>query len=266
MTPTGPPQMILHRIRLAVVACALAVVVPVIATPAAAAPAGTIKVAPSMGMCGVGTGRAVTACAAAYVQRWLRHVGRTGAVRETVWVSRGAVGGWPSRTVPGGVCGFAQPLVGLHHCDGTTFVHARDESTLRSDATAIVALLHESGHGIQELAGLDPVAATLGGDRLFQFEQSADCWAGMGVRWLIDTHQRPATTYTAGTALLRAAGGTPDRDHGSGAQRAHAFAMGYTHGAMVCNTFVNVNGVSPEVAPGPQFGLSALDRRDRRPR
>ncbi len=211
-------------------------------SPATAAPIGTTHVTPDRDACGDHGGVRSVSCAAYLTDRWLRRMGLGDVVRETVLVAPVGAGLWRSST--GGICGFgaAGKLgLGLHHCDHRTFVYPSQDFTLLSDdVTTVTALAHESAHGVQERAGLDPVAVTLSfdGDRLLPLELSADCWAGIALRWFVDEGMLAPTARAGARGLLRAAAG--GLGHGSAQQRQSAFDAGYLQGATACNRLLGM--------------------------
>lgn len=210
------------------------------AQPAQASPWGTVRIQPSTAACGGTDLVRYARCGAAFTERFLRNRGVGGVVRETVLVQQPSVGVWPSSTTDG-ICGFARvgPIgLGLHHCDRLTFIEPRrDAKILTSDVRAITALVHESGHGIQERAGFDPVAVTLSGDnrRLFPLEQSADCWSGVGIAWFVGQRMLPSAVVRESRSLFREIG---DPGHGAGEQRVAAFDAGLHRGAAACDTIL----------------------------
>ncbi|GAB93924.1 hypothetical protein [Gordonia rhizosphera] len=219
-------------------------------SPATAAPIGTTHVTPDRGACGDHGGVRSVSCAAHLTERWMRRMGLGDVVRETVLVAPVGAGLWRSSTT-GGICGFgaAGKLgLGLHHCDHRTFVYpSQDFMLLSDDVTTVTALAHESAHGVHERAGLDPVAITLSfdGHRLLPLELSADCWAGMALRWFVDEGMLAATARAGAQGLLRAAAG--GLGHGSAQQRQSAFDAGYLQGATACNRLLG----TPTFPAGP---------------
>lgn len=229
----------MRRLILAVVAASFLTIGAQFAAPASASPPGTTPIQPSMAACGGNSVVARVRCAAGFTQAWLTHRGRPGLVAATVLQATTTVGAWHSSTT-GGICGYstvAPVRFGMHHCDRTTFVvPSLDGKILASDDTAIVALAHESGHAVQERAGFDPVAVTLANDAagMLPLEQSADCWAGMALRWYIDRGMRSPAALTHGRALMVLIG-SRDTGHGTSAQRVAAFDAGYFSGAASCD-------------------------------
>ncbi|NMO05246.1 hypothetical protein HH308_28910 [Gordonia sp. TBRC 11910] len=222
----------------AIVAACLALCSALTST-AMASPPGITPITASMAACGGHTTTRHIQCGAAFTDAWLRHRHHAGLVAATVVTGPGTVGVWHSGTT-GGICGYStvKPLrFGMHHCDGTTFVvPSLDGPVLASDDTAIVAMTHESAHAVQERAGFDPVAVTLAQDAagMFPLEQSADCWAGMAVRWFITRGMRPLSTL-ANARKLMALIGSRDSGHGTSIQRVAAFDAGYRDGASSCD-------------------------------
>lgn len=223
-----------------VVLAALALALP---TPAGAQaqPWGTVRVQPSTSACGGHDLASRAACGAAFTAQFLRSRGAADVVRETLIVAPGGVGVWRSSTT-GGLRRFGRVGgvgIGLHHCDRRTFVDpGKDAKIFTGDVAAITALVHESAHGIQERSGYDPVAVTLSGDRrrLYPLEQSADCWAGVGIAWFIAMGKLPRGADRPARDLLR--GVNSSAGHGSGAERAAAFDAGYTRGAAACDAIL----------------------------
>lgn len=223
-----------------------------IPSQAQAAPIGTVHVVPSLEACSQ-TGLEVNVqCGAAYVDMWLAHNHASEAVQETVLVQRPSMGVWlrPDLRIR---CGYIDTPIfalGLHNCAGMTFVDLNtknDRMILASRVWSMIVLAHESGHGMQERAGLDPVTMTVTNnlDGLFPLEQSADCWAGMATRWWTDQHILPITSQETGDALMRAIGVEGERGHGSPGQRQRAFDAGFLSGAPACNAIVGRAGVFP---------------------
>lgn len=176
-------------------------------------------------------------CGAAFTARWLAHRGVPDVVVRTVIQQPMTVGAWRSGTT-GALCGYTTvaPLrFGMHHCDRTTFVvPSLDGAVLETDVTTITALAHESGHGVQERLGFDPVTTTLRGDsaRLLPLEQHADCWAGAAVSWYIAQSMLPSAARGPARTLLSRLG-SPD-GHGTSTQRVAAFDAGFARGASWC--------------------------------
>lgn len=213
---------------------------------AQATPVGPTVISPDETACAratTGDIRALTACGAGYTEEWLAHNGVGGVVEHTVLLPNNVVDIHPSRT--GSVCGYIEVTVfslGLHHCDGITYVSAtHDAKRILNPAEAIAAFVHESGHAMQERAGLDPVLATLRnprGPQLFPCEQSSDCWAGAAYRWFAARRDAYADIATA-TKLFERIGVVGDRGHGSPAQRVSAFKLGLEQGSGACNVYFN---------------------------
>lgn len=213
-----------------------------VGTASAAPPPGTTLVTGSLEACGSSNVKDIAACATARSGEWLAHMKESGAVKQVVWMNSVAAGVWRSSSTRG-ICGFSSIGLGLHHCEGTTFINPRtDTELLRNDVTALVALSHESAHGLQEKAGLDPVWVTVvNSPDLFRYEQSADCWAGMAMRWYIARHIVTWRDLGVARDLLRASGGNrADAGHGIGAQRVAAFDAGLRRGATACNTIIGL--------------------------
>lgn len=220
------------------------VAMSMLVVPAAqAAPLGTLHVVPSMQACGSNDPASHTQCAAGYTSQWLASQGLGDIVRETVFVQPSTIGVWQSSTT-GGLCGtgnLGSFAVGMHHCDRTTFVDlVADHRIITSDVAAITALAHESGHGMQERYGLDPVDATLRNDmkRLFPMEQSADCWAGVALRWYVQHGMLPVSAKAEAEASMRSIGVEGEQGHGSPSQRQSAFDAGFEQGGAACNTII----------------------------
>lgn len=227
----------MHRVVVAI----LAIVLGSAAAPAAAAPPplGTVEVSPSMAACGKTGAVDHVRCGAAFTARWLAHRRTPDVVARTVIQQPVTVGAWRSGTT-GALCGYTnvRPIrFGMHHCDRTTFVvPSLDGAVLASDVTTITALAHESGHGVQERRGYDPVTVTLLGesDRLFPLEQHADCWAGAAMSWYTAQSMLPASAPAQARTLMRELG-SRDAGHGTSVQRLAAFDAGFTHGATSCD-------------------------------
>ncbi len=235
--------------RVAAISLAVGIVAGIVAglfgeAPSAhAAPAGFTVVTPSIAACDSaaahrGDLRALTACGAGYVAKWLRHTGASGVVTSTVITPKLSAGLHRSSTT-GFVCGYAPLVFGMHHCDRTTYMSRGDSEILRTPAQAIAALVHESGHGLQERAGLDPVLVTLQGPtspRLFPYEQSSDCWAGAAYRWFVSTGM-PHVNVAEATSLFARIARDGDHGHGSPRQRVAAFQLGLKSGSGACNVY-----------------------------
>ncbi|MFZ1360508.1 MAG: hypothetical protein WAS27_00540 [Candidatus Saccharimonadales bacterium] len=220
--------------------------------PAAAAPLGTTRVVPSTAACQQRGMDANVRCAVALVDRFLSAKGANDVVRETVLVGPNTVGVWFNSDLSVR-CGFSSlpPAfsTSLHYCDGITFVDLNlsfDRKIMTSRTLAVIVLTHESGHGLQERAGLDPVGASLSGTKvqLYQLESSADCWAGVGTKWYVTQGLLPASAKTEGVKLMRSIGVEDDgHGHGSASNRQRAFEAGYDQGSTACNALVGHNGV-----------------------
>ncbi|MGB6243755.1 hypothetical protein [Gordonia sp. (in: high G+C Gram-positive bacteria)] len=239
---------VLTRCCLLLIAALLSASLAAPAARSAPAPLGTTPITPSAAQCGKQTSVATTAaCGAALRDKFLRARGQSDVVRHTVVTPPGWGWGWWSQAGPT-ICGYADfpavpglPVlaVGTHHCDRTTFVVAnRDQYLFADDLRATVVLIHESGHGVQERAGADVVLPTLLGDVATQkpLEQSADCWAGVGIGYLIAEGDLPASARDGALALMNAVGdGVPGTMHGTGAERQAAFEAGLRDGVRACN-------------------------------
>ena len=105
------------------------------------------------------------------------------------------------------------------------------------DAGPVVALAHEWGHHLQALRRVTPPRTPA---QSVNYENQADCIAGAWTNyagaqgWL----ELPDDLDDVG-GLLRAIGSreTSRRDHGTGAERANAFHLGYRDGVKGCNSF-----------------------------
>lgn len=116
-------------------------------------------------------------------------------------------------------------------------------------AAALIA--HEYGHAIQRMASLvnrrTPVLV---------FEQQADCFAGMYIRWVAEGHS-PRMTISTGEGLNRVLAAaiairdpliTPDtaelleEGHGTALDRITAFQMGFNTGVTAC-TAINIDEI-----------------------
>lgn len=209
------------------------------APPAAALPppaAQTQVVTPTLQACAEPAMADRIECGAARTARWLDSIHASTAVQRTVLIKPTTGGVWRS-TSTGGVCGFvriSRITLGVHHCDGTTFIDPVAASPLLTDdIAATIVLAHEATHGLQELAGRDPVAATLSGDasRIKPLELSADCMAGIAASWMMRQHLLPPAASARGRALMGRSGSP---SHGSSAERVAAFTAGLTDGRVVC--------------------------------
>ena len=177
-------------------------------------------------------------CAAARTQLWLRSTNSGAVVLQTVIMAPFTAGAWRSSTT-GGVCGFGRvgtASLGVHHCDRITFIDpTASKELLRDNVAATVVLAHEAGHGMQENAGIDPVAATLSGDtsRVKPLELSADCAAGVATAWLVSRRLLPESAPERGRVLMRSAG-SRDAAHGTSSERAQSFEAGLIGGTTEC--------------------------------
>lgn len=241
----------MHKIRGALLVIAILAVIAVATGPgyAHAVPASPSVITPDTTACAhatTGDIRALAACGAGYTQEWLAYNGVNGVVKRTVLLPNNTIGIHQSQTT-GFICGYVETTVfsfGLHHCDGTTYVSAtHDPKLVVRPSEAIAAFIHESGHGMQERAGLDPVLATLThltGPELFPYEQSSDCWSGAAYRWFVSRHV-PYVDVLQATAFFRRNGidGSDGTGHGSPTQRVSAFKLGYDQGSRACNVYFN---------------------------
>ncbi len=227
--------------RRAVVAALAVLIMPAWfgASTAAApvAPIGTTTLAGSDRACdGPQTGPAGNvACGIWLVNQWLSLRRSRGVVAQTVAVAPGAFGVWRSSTT-GGVCGFTPVLLGMHHCDRTTFVNFRlDRRLIEARDLAFTVLAHESAHGVQERRGKDPVAATLTNDvpAMLPLEQQADCWAGAALAWAVRRGHFGPQALPRARALFRS-GGQAGSGHGSPEARDRQLTTGYANGPSAC--------------------------------
>lgn len=207
------------------------------AVAAPAAPLGTVALVGSQRACaGPQAGpEGNVACGIWMVDQWLSSRGLRGVVAQTVAVSPGAFGLWPSATT-GGVCGFAPVLLGMHHCDRTTFVNFRlDRRLIEARDLAFTVFAHESAHGVQERRGKDPVAATLTNDvpAMLPLEQQADCWGGAALAWAVRRGHFGPQALPRARALFRS-GGRAGSGHGSPDARDHQLTVGYANGPSAC--------------------------------
>ncbi|MFT3659875.1 MAG: hypothetical protein QM809_00325 [Gordonia sp. (in: high G+C Gram-positive bacteria)] len=108
---------------------------------------------------------------------------------------------------------------------------------MTNDARATVVLLHESGHGMQERAGIDPVTPSLLGsaEQLKPLELSADCWAGVGIAYLIKNRDLPPGALRQARSVFVMSG---DAVHGNAFERGTSFTAGYRRGPAACNEIV----------------------------
>lgn len=210
-----------------------------------AVPLGTTPVVASMKACNDDAFEQWISCGAAYTETWLEQQSLRGVVSSTVFAPNWTFGVWQSETT-GGICGYVELGgfgFGMHHCDGISFVSiTSDPSMITSVNAAIVALAHESGHGMQERAGIDPVVTTLvnpKGAQLFPLEQSSDCWAGAAFKWYVQQGMRTMSDKYDATAFVRSVGQEGDKGHGSPDQREAAFNNGFNNGSGACNTYVD---------------------------
>lgn len=221
------------------------------AASAAPIPAGTTPVVASMEACNGDSFDQWISCGAAFTNDWLQHEGSGDVVEATVTAPSLSLGLWPSATT-GGVCGFVEVGgigFGMHHCDRVSFVSAAsDPHMVTSKIAGIVALSHESGHGMQEKAGLDPVATTLqntSGPQLFPYEQSSDCWAGAAFSWYIQQGMLSGNDVPAAMAFIASIGIEGEAGHGSPSQRQAAFNNGLNGGSAACNAYFPGQHVFP---------------------
>ncbi len=239
------------KMRMVIGTIAAIVGIMLMAGQAQATPIGTSHVIPSIAACDQTSPQQTVSCAAAYVNRWLAHKGARGVVKETVLVGRPSAGVWlrPDLRVR---CGFSSVpgvfVTSMHHCDGITFVDLNellDRTVMSRKVWAIVVMAHESAHGMQERAGIDPVMPTIMSNKaaMFPLEQSADCWAGMAMRWYIQRGMLPSSARADGQFLMRGIGVEGERGHGSPGQRQAAFDAGYDRGAPACSAIVGRSGV-----------------------
>ncbi len=237
-------------------AIALAASATALAAPAGAVPQpGTTVVAPSLAACQTPgeTPRANVACAAALTNVFLRAQSKAAAVRQTVIVAPPAAG-VSYNPGNGDLCAYAEIgrlSLGMHHCNGVTYVSpsaSGDAGIIARRSSAIAALLHESSHGVQELAGLRPVSTTLFGTsaQIKRLELSSDCWAGVGVLWL--TKHGYITKAVLAQARTFMAGLSDSHGHGDGLERVGAFDRGNRGGPGACNAIIGVRGVYPRSA------------------
>lgn len=215
-------------------------------TPVSAAPAGTVPIYPTMQAChNPATLMSRARCAGAYVNTWLAATNNR-TVSTAIIIPNG-VGLWRS-TSTATVCGHASApglQISLHHCNHTTFINpVTDQRYFATVPVAIVALVHESAHALQERHGIDPVAITLSlsPDRLLPLERSADCWAGAAFRWYLLRGMLTRRELNEAVTIYRHT--RTSFGHGTQAQRRHAFWSGYQDGVNACNRFLGASAYS----------------------
>jgi hypothetical protein len=104
-------------------------------------------------------------------------------------------------------------------------------------AGPISGLAHEYGHFLQSIAGVpDPTNPT----ETIQHEDQADCVSGAFIGYLTGRGviEDPKDLDNVGQYLAATASAEgPGRDHGTAAERAQSFELGYTGALPACNRF-----------------------------
>jgi predicted metalloprotease len=109
--------------------------------------------------------------------------------------------------------------------------------TRTGDAGPAVGLAHEFGHHIQQMAGVGPPRTA---DESVRHENQADCLAGAWTRY---TDKQGWLEYPDDIEdiellfpLIGSAEG-PERDHGTVAERARSFQLGFDGDVDACSRF-----------------------------
>lgn len=213
------------------------------AAPAQAAPLGTTPITASIASCNASDFESRIECGTAFVEKWLEYTGNSQVLKQTVLVPNWYIEVHRSATT-GFICGAVELeffSFGMHHCDRTTFISLRHDPKLFTTLNQVIAaLVHETGHGMQEQAGKDPVATTLSGitsPRLFPFEQSSDCWSGAAFKWFVSQGLRTSAQAEDAAAFMATIGEEGDHGHGNPRQREAAFRLGFDQGKGACNVY-----------------------------
>lgn len=213
------------------------------AASAQAAPLGTTPITANMASCHQSDFVSRIECGTVFVEKWLEYTGNSQVLQQTVLVPNWTVEVHRSATT-GFICGAAELeffSFGMHHCDQTTYVSLRHDPQLFTTTNQVIAaLVHETGHGMQEQAGKDPVATTLSGitsPRLFPFEQSSDCWSGAAFKWFVSQGLRTSAQAEDAATFMASIGNEGDHGHGNPRQREAAFRLGLTGGKDECNAY-----------------------------
>jgi predicted metalloprotease len=106
----------------------------------------------------------------------------------------------------------------------------------QGDAAPVIGLAHEWGHHVQVMLGV-PMGRTAAQSVLF--ENQADCLSGAFTRYAGEQGWLESDDLDDIGGLLRVVGSRegPGRDHGTAAERAQSFDLGYKGGARACNAF-----------------------------
>lgn len=199
---------------------------------------------PDESQCVDGAVKQQVACATARTNNWYEDQG-IDQESTTILLPKYALGVWPFiNNGQVSVCGM-MPGMGPHHCDGLTMFEENDiHELLTSDNATTSVAIHESAHGLQEAAGLNPAIATLVGpaETIYSYEQGGDCLSGAYSASLSPEEGIAAYQRVYGIGI------EGEKSHGSPSERGDAFLNGYYGGTGACNMYTPDHTVFPKVS------------------
>lgn len=146
----------------------------------------------------------------------------------------------PRGRVAAGACGYSNSAA-YEYCPANRTIYIGQDLlwnfyNRHGDAAPIIGLAHEWAHHLQFMRGVRPGQTAAGSVR---FENQADCLSGAFARYADEQGWLEEDDLDDVATLLRAIGSreSPYRDHGTAAERAEAFKLGFEGGAKACNSY-----------------------------